>query len=758
MSMTFALTLGLEGSLADIPLGGDGAITRLDGGGYALAAEAAGLGFSILRIFDAEGQAVRSFGLAGTSPALAVSRDGALGIATITDTGTVSLSRYSGDFQSVTSSEISSPVGMYRGVSLAASVTGGFVAATLVENGSHLDLTLNYISPAGTLVLVAIAEMTDIVSSDPDVVLLENNHILVSRAETDPLTGKVDVVLSTFDSAGLTVIDRLVLPDSAGSGSENRHARVAATQDGFAVVYETRLFSFAQLDIRLRTFDFAGNQTGDVLVTNRNFGNTGTDDGFDDVSPEIAVGPDGRIAVTWTRIDGAQQDQLLWVIGQESEETVGFGNAENRQEQPLVCFFGTGNIAAYHRDETLGALVGEQFSGFRDAFGDSGNDSYTGDDFRDLINGLGGNDTLFGENNNDTLLGADGNDVLFGGSGDDSLEGDEQFVEDESATFNDYLYGDDGQDTLSGGLGGDQLFGGNGADMIGAGEGNDSVFGGVGDDILAGGSGADSMLGESGDDFLQGESENDTLAGGAGNDTLNGGVGNDTIYLGIGTDSAEGGIGNDLIFGGAGTNAILGGSGNDTVFGGTGFDRIFGGDGVNRLLGNEGNDSLQAGGFGDFLAGGSGNDTILGGLGNDDIFCGLGDDFVGAGEGNDRITAGAGSNRISGGLGNDTIIAGTGRDVVTGSLGEDVFVFGSAASIGLGAGRDVITDFARSVDRIDLSAMNLTFVGGATFTGATGQLRSIGGFLVGDTNGDRLADFAIELTGGATLGLSDLIL
>ena len=71
-------------------------------------------------------------------------------------------------------------------------------------------------------------------------------------------------------------------------------------------------------------------------------------------------------------------------------------------------------------------------------FGDAGDDT---------ISGLDGDDTLDGGLGDDKLYGGGGNDTLTGGAGDDEL------------------YGSDGNDTLDGSLGADKLYGGAGDDF-----------------------------------------------------------------------------------------------------------------------------------------------------------------------------------------------------------------------------------------------------------------------------------------------------
>jgi Ca2+-binding RTX toxin-like protein len=316
-------------------------------------------------------------------------------------------------------------------------------------------------------------------------------------------------------------------------------------------------------------------------------------------------------------------------------------------------------------------------------------------------------------------------------------------------------------DFIGGGAGNDLLNGAGGDDTIYGGLGNDTLQGGAGNDVLYGSAGKNQLLGDEGNDRIYASAGGDFIGGGAGNDTIRGGDGADTIYAGLGDDDVGGGAGNDLIYGSAGANVIYAGLGNDTVQGGSGADTIYGSAGRNQLYGNDGNDVIYTSAAGDLAAGGAGNDSIYGGDGADTVYAGLGDDFIGGGAGNDLIVAGAGSNRMFGGIGNDTIVAGTGKDVMTGGPGADVFVFNTAASAGIGAGRDVITDFTHGVDDIDLRALHTSFNGTAGLVGggtASFFYFADGGLLIGDQNGDGVADWVVELSGAPTITADDFLL
>ena len=144
-----------------------------------------------------------------------------------------------------------------------------------------------------------------------------------------------------------------------------------------------------------------------------------------------------------------------------------------------------------------------------EAIGGSGNDTITGNDVANYLDGGAGNDTIYG--------GA-GDDVLVGGDDTDSSPG-------HVAHNDDYLAGGIGDDQLYGGLGNDRLFGGTD---------NDFLSGGDGDDALSGEGGIDTLDGGNGNDWLDGGGTLDTPGGpGLFGDILTGGDGDDTFVYGI---------------------------------------------------------------------------------------------------------------------------------------------------------------------------------------------------------------------------------
>src|ERR1017187_3291250 len=154
--------------------------------------------------------------------------------------------------------------------------------------------------------------------------------------------------------------------------------------------------------------------------------------------------------------------------------------------------------------------------------------------------------------------------------------------------------------------------------------------------------------------------------------------------------------------------------------------------------------------------GGSGNDTLIA----NDLGC--------------TLKGGGGNDTLVGGAGNDTLIAGTGIDPLTGGAGADTFVFATGDSSAASGHHDLITDFTSGTDKIDLTGIDaitstpgvidaFNFLGTSAFDGKAGELdyffdSARGDTVVqGDTNGDKVADFAIDLSGNITLTASDLI-
>ena len=204
------------------------------------------------------------------------------------------------------------------------------------------------------------------------------------------------------------------------------------------------------------------------------------------------------------------------------------------------------------------------------------------------------------------------------------------------------------------------------------------------------------------------------------------------------------------------TMAFISGTAGDDALSGTPQT-----DFVNLLAGN------------DFFFSGSGNDVVLGGLGDDAIRGDAGNDDLSGEGGADFLVGGSGNDKLSGGSGNDIIDGGSGVDTLRGGTGSDRFDYNSLLESGTGVGnRDIIADFVRGLDKIDLSTIDanpgvagnqaFTFIGTSGFT-APGQVSTsispeTGGLrILINTDADTQSEMQIELTGVSSASINDTL-
>jgi Ca2+-binding RTX toxin-like protein len=178
---------------------------------------------------------------------------------------------------------------------------------------------------------------------------------------------------------------------------------------------------------------------------------------------------------------------------------------------------------------------------------------------------------------------------------------------------------------------------------------------------------------------------------------------------------------------------------------------------------------------------GTADADVMTGTANRDVLVGLEgpDQLTGGGEG-DGLAGGAGDDRLFGGDGNDTLVGGSGVDWMEGGAGADIFGFETAGdslgyvlrSDGKQLMPDVIVDFVKGTDKIDLSAIDanagtaandaFTFIGSGAFDHA-GQLRvesNAPGLtsIFADTDGNGSADLHIVLLTAVFLTADDFVL
>lgn len=349
--------------------------------------------------------------------------------------------------------------------------------------------------------------------------------------------------------------------------------------------------------------------------------------------------------------------------------------------------------------------------------------SSTSDDIAIINSLLSGNDRFDLSSYGDFASGRDGNDLMYGNGGDDSL------------------FGANGQDTLDGGSGRDQLFGG---------AGNDTYFV-DGDDVVA------ESVGQ-GSDVVQASASF----------TLSANI--EKLVL-IGSASISG-TGNNL------NNVILGNSGNNYIDGKSGTDTLAGGQGDDVYVNKDGDVIQEGTAQGIDLVMSAETFSLPANIENLVLTGSAAIDGTGNG-GNNVLVGNTAANSLNGRSGNDGVVGGIGKDLLTGGAGSDLFIFqGVLDSATSSAGADVVADFVKGQDKIDLhsidafggTSLNDSFFwkGTAAFSSATqGEVRYQKFDLSGsandytmvwiDNDGDTAVEMAIRLTGLHNLAASDFI-
>lgn len=292
------------------------------------------------------------------------------------------------------------------------------------------------------------------------------------------------------------------------------------------------------------------------------------------------------------------------------------------------------------------------------------------------------------------------------------------------------------------------ILGTSGADKLAvSGSGNVRLEGGAGDDLLTGGGkGINTLVGGLGDDTYVVRTLNDHVIelSNQGSDTVNSYV---SYTLGANLETLRMMAGGLTGHGNALDNRLIGSSGNDILYGESGDDTIQGGDG---------NDIIHGGAGADTLRGDGGNDTLYGDGGYNKFY---------GGAGNDIIYGGADGNYFEGGAGADKLYGGA---------AADTFVFRATDfSASVSASMDDIFNFSsKQGDKISLSLIDansktaandhFAFIGTNDFHKVAGELRytvvSKDAYVMGDTNGDGMADFSIHLVGVTALNAADFIM
>ncbi len=398
------------------------------------------------------------------------------------------------------------------------------------------------------------------------------------------------------------------------------------------------------------------------------------------------------------------------------------------------------------------------------------------------LSGDDGDDLIFLKGNYVTVSGGTGNDIIeqskisgfFYGLG-NTIDGGEG--NDTIAAASDFFAMSYGETTVKGGSGDDVI------SLDGYGF---KVSGGLGNDIIRSGGGmgdtqnisasvqSSIVLAEDGDDRIQGMFGYGSIDAGTGNDTIDILVGNETIHAGTGNDTVKIGI--------YSMGAIVyGEDGDDTIaVAVTGPSSTL--DEYHKLMGGAGNDTYiidelklsiveEAGQGVDWLKSAKINLSLasFANLENGELTGSL----------KLNLSGNSADNVLIGNLGANVISGGVGVDTLSGGTGKDVFDFNKVSESGVGFGdSDWIMDFVRGSDHIDLATIDAStksagnnafkFIGTQGFHHKAGEVRfgqwNVDGsandrtIIVGDVNGDGVADFRINLKGLVALSAGDFVL
>ncbi|WP_409433212.1 calcium-binding protein [Litorimonas sp. RW-G-Af-16] len=512
-------------------------------------------------------------------------------------------------------------------------LSGGRAAIAYVIDGNVVTRILN---ADGTFTAEVVVKDAATNLLDIDIITLDSGDYVVSYDYSNNATMGAQEVNGT---TGALQNSEFII----GTGTRDQPGLAALSDGRMVAVWDDGS------EINLQFFD------GRDAITGANGLQIGTsgDDTFDQGSGEDAYGLDGSDTITESTGDRAD------IFAGDGNDTVIITSLAVYETFDGGADIDTLRMADTTDNVTIN-LATETFTGF---FGET--DTIL--NFENVVGG-DGNDTITGNDLGNILQGRAGEDEIFGGAGDDQINGevDDDILNGEAG--NDIIQGGSGNDTLNGGSGNDQLDGNGGNDDLNAGNGNDYAVVTTGINDLSLGLGTDYFLtGESDsaitviEDFDRAHDDIGLIFGSVSESSelgysfdaatdittvfdggiaiyINGYVPQDAILVSvnIATDGADilgsttsaaenivGGGGDDVI------GARVGLSGNDLTdgdfaYGGAGDDSLFGSSSTQYLLGGTGDDYQQGGaaesdGMGGLVAS-TGVDVHYTGEGRDTVY------------------------------------------------------------------------------------------------------------------------------------------
>jgi Ca2+-binding RTX toxin-like protein len=606
---------------------------------------------------------------------------------------------------------------------------------------------------------------------DPSAAQLASGNIVIAWRDDSATGGDTSggAVRAQILSSTGTPVGSEFLVNSTTLHHQQSPVVTALSGGGFVIVWRDSsegtgsTSEFQPGDLRAQIYDASGSRVGgEILVNTETLGAQGhTSLGAAGVSAH----PSGGFVVTWTSYaqvnsdgsGGAVKAQMFAADGSRvGSEFLVNQVGHNQQSSPKVAFLNDGDMVFTFWDlSASNGTGGGRAIGIRrfdyvgegatnpPIVGTAGNDNLGGTDGNDRIEGKEGNDTLTGHGGDDVLIGGPGDDSYVGGDGTDTVDYSGEAGPVAVNLHHSLFFFPSGHPFAT-----RSLFPGEALD----GAGNYESMSGVENLVLT--SGDDRVLGSDGANRVEAGAGHDQIRGMGGDDVVLGGDGHDLVFGGAGSDDVEGGEGDDTVYGDADDDVLAGGGGTDFLYGGTGNDSLSGEDGNDFLRSEDGDDSLDGGDGNDLLRGGAGVDSFEGGANpaGSTGWEGLGDriSFF-----ETRATQGVVADLRTGIISNDGF---GNRETMSGieSLGADTAFadtfYGNDERNGFIAGRgDVVYGFGGD-DRVETGGVAAFIDGGDGLDMLL--VRSDGGFLLPDGNGDGVAEISGASTTGYTVNLA----
>ena len=331
------------------------------------------------------------------------------------------------------------------------------------------------------------------------------------------------------------------------------------------------------------------------------------------------------------RLYGGNDDDVL--IGGAGGDRLGGGAGED-----WASYAGAGSDVVadlISPSNNKGDAKGDTYLFIENLRGSDHDDTLSGNDAANVIDGGAGWDNLHGRGGDDTFIGGLGNDWHYGGAGYDTMD---YSGSSDGVTIN-WRGGVSGYDAAGDKYSSIEKFvlTDHADDYTGRGD----IFMGDGDD-RGDLTGSGKLFGEGGDDLLlnNGNRDGALLDGGRGHDFLVGSNGTPSTPSGplgtFGADTLIGGNGNDLLHGGDGGDTLVGGTGGfDVATYDWAVDKVV--VDASAMANSRGDaagdfysdiEAIHGSDYGDVLTAGNGVNVIFGGAGEDTIEDSAGRDFL----------------------------------------------------------------------------------------------------------------------------------